>query len=143
MELHRDRHWFDDDCTRFPSTSYERDQSLWPKQVIAEYYAADTVKVVSHWTSDHTEAHSPETQLQPSSNFPIYDPSALVWVAAHSDELYRRYPNQWILVDGNTVVEHSDDPLDLMALAEKRGITVPFITRVAPPSKSHRMLYGG
>jgi len=140
MEPCRDRHWFDDDRALFPRTSYEHHQPVFPSRVIAEYCEDDTAKVASFWTAyHHAEPSSPEAQSSSLSS--VYDDSSLVWVAANCNELYKHYPNKWILVEGKAVVASSEDPQELVALADKRGIQVAFITRVVPPSKPQRMVY--
>jgi Family of unknown function (DUF5678) len=139
MEPYRDRHWFDDERTLFPRTFYEHHQPVLPSRVIAEYCEGDTAKVATFWIAYHNAESSPEPQS--SSDSSVYDDGSLVWVAANCNELYQNYPNQWILVEGKAVVASSEDPQELAALAEKRGIRVAFITRVAPPSKPQRMVY--
>lgn len=80
----------------------------------------------------------------PAASAPlIYDDGAIVWVASHSHELSARYPNQWILVEGDRVIASSIDPLELEELAQKCQIKTPFITRVAPTSQPQRMVYAG
>ena len=143
MELHRDHHWFvdDDDHLFLPRPAYEYHQTVLPSRVIAEYCGDDTTaKVAIYWIAHHhAEPSLPEAQPEPGPS--AYDDTSLIWVAANSNELYERYPNQWILVEGKAVVASSENPHELEALAEKRAIQVAFITRVAPPSKPHRMVY--
>ncbi|HEY6417631.1 MAG TPA: hypothetical protein VIX59_01400 [Candidatus Binataceae bacterium] len=72
-----------------------------------------------------------------------YDKRPTVWVAANHRELYKLYPNQWILVEGESVTAHSIDPHKVEAAAQQRGIVTAFITKVVRPSKPKRMIYAG
>jgi len=89
----------------------------------------------------HEAKFPPSTRA--GSNPLIYDDRSIVWIASNSEELYRRYPNQWILVEGDCVIASSSNPVELEDVARKHKIKTAFITRVAPTSKPQRMVYAG
>ena len=79
----------------------------------------------------------------PPASAPIaYADRSIVWVAANQEELYSNYPDQWILVEGEAVVAHATDPLELQEIADQHGITTAFMARVAPPSIPGSSIYG-
>jgi len=143
MEMHRDRHWFEDNNWAIgPRASNEPDKLLLPNKVIAEYDTGDNIKSAIYWTA-HERADMQSLEVHSIHDPFVYDPSPLVWVASNTDELYKHYPNQWILVEKNVVIGHSENPLEVAALAEQRGIEAAFITKVVASSKPTKMLYAG
>ena len=65
------------------------------------------------------------------------------WVAMNAQALYERYPDQWILVDKAQVVGSAKDPEELILLAQRRGISTPFITKASPPEIPAKAVYSG
>ncbi|HXU35982.1 MAG TPA: DUF5678 domain-containing protein [Blastocatellia bacterium] len=47
----------------------------------------------------------------------------LAWLAAHEEE----YAGQWVLLEGERLVAHGDDPLSFREIARAERIEVPFI----------------
>lgn len=47
----------------------------------------------------------------------------LAWLAAHEEE----YAGQWVLLEGDRLVAHGDDPLSFREIARAERIEVPFI----------------
>ena len=68
---------------------------------------------------------------------------SFAWVAMNAQALYERYPEQWILVDNARVIGSAQDPEELMLLAQRRGISTPFITKAAAPEIPAKAVYGG
>jgi hypothetical protein len=65
------------------------------------------------------------------------------WVAQHNDALYKQYGDHWILVDNSSVAASAPNPEELVQLAQRRGISVPFITKAGPPERPSKAIYGG
>ncbi len=60
---------------------------------------------------------------------------ALKWVDEHRKE----YDGQFVLLDGDVLLDHGTDPKKLYANARKRGIQIPFVKRV----KAEILPFGG
>ncbi|MCP3957389.1 MAG: hypothetical protein GY719_06015 [bacterium] len=48
-------------------------------------------------------------------------------------ETLQRYANQWVVLEGEEIVAHGDDPERLVEQARARGIEVPYVFYVDPP----------
>jgi uncharacterized protein DUF5678 len=71
------------------------------------------------------------------------DDGSFAWAAMNGPALYERYPEQWILVDKAKVIGSAKDPEELILLARRRGISMPFITKTAPPEIPAKAVYSG
>ncbi len=87
------------------------------------------------------DADPPSPTTQSSSSVAHYDDRSIAWVATHCEELYRDYPDEWILVEGESVIAHSADPFEVQNAAQERGITTGLMTKVTRPSTPQRMIY--
>lgn len=58
----------------------------------------------------------------------IWSPGA-TWTEDHAGEL-EQYRGEWILVDGSGVLAHGEKHADVSAVADRKGIKIPFIIRV-------------
>jgi hypothetical protein len=120
--------------------TYEHYHSrLLPNQLISEYCDDNITIAFGFLSRQNVETSLPSAQS--SSDTIPHDDRSIVWLAAAQEELYKLYPDEWILVERATVVAHSADPLELQEIAEKQGITTAFMARVAPPSKRSRSIY--
>jgi hypothetical protein len=75
----------------------------------------------------------------------IYDEAkddSLAWFASNLEILRRKYGRRWILIKDSDVLDSSDDPVELHAIAEKKGIISPYITKIPPSSTVLRTAYG-
>ena len=137
MEVYENRKWFNEvDSKVSHRQSYERHRVL-PSRVLAEYCQDDTPTMATVWVS----YHEAEVVESPPSSAVVYDDTALKWVASNSAKLYQQYPDHWILVANKNVVASSQDPNELLAIAEAKRIEAPFITRAVQPTKRKRMIY--
>jgi Family of unknown function (DUF5678) len=50
----------------------------------------------------------------------------LEWCRTHT-EVLRQFAGQWIVLEGEEIVAHRDDPLQVVAEARAKGIRVPYI----------------
>jgi len=53
------------------------------------------------------------------------------WCRTHGDVL-RRYSGEWVVVEGEEVIAHGDDPVPLVKEARERGIRSPYVFFVEP-----------
>lgn len=53
------------------------------------------------------------------------------WRRSHGD-LLRRYAGHWVVLEGEEIVSHGDDPVELVATARTRGIRSPYLFFVEP-----------
>lgn len=138
----RERHWFEDDDDDFPVRVYENRRKLvLPNKLVADYYKGDTHK---YWVFYYTAEQLPSVESEPDRLAPVestYDNSSLAWVAAKHEELYKLYPNQWILVENRAVSAHSSNLRELENTARERGLGKVFITKVVPVPKTTRLIY--
>lgn len=56
----------------------------------------------------------------------------LAWRASHEDVL-RAFAGQWVVLEGEEIVVHGKDPVQLVAEAKGKGIGVPYIFFVESP----------
>ena len=54
------------------------------------------------------------------------------WCRSHP-EILRRYAGQWLVVEGEKVVAHGDDPAQLVKQARAQGVSIPYVFYVDPP----------
>lgn len=57
----------------------------------------------------------------------------LEWRRTHQ-EVLRNFVDQWVVLEGENVVAHGEDPQQVVAEARARGIRIPYIFRVKEPS---------
>jgi hypothetical protein len=61
------------------------------------------------------------------SSIPYNDRSLeIAWLAAHEDE----YDGEWVLLEGDRLLAHGDDPLPFREIAKAEGIEIPFIIHI-------------
>ena len=101
---------------------------------------------------DHNIGKSFEFLNSPSDDLFVYvghavavsddaDDRSLSWIADHQEQLYRDYPNQWILVYGEAVLAHSHSAQDIEVAAQEYGITNALVTKIVRPTKPERTIY--
>jgi hypothetical protein len=54
------------------------------------------------------------------------------WRRTHGDVLCA-YSGQWLVLEGDQIVAHGDDPAPLVARAREQGIRSPYVFYVEPP----------
>ncbi|HLG14884.1 MAG TPA: DUF5678 domain-containing protein [Blastocatellia bacterium] len=54
----------------------------------------------------------------------------LAWLAAHREE----YAGQWVVLEGNRLVGHGDNPMPIVDKARAEGIECPFVIHVRAES---------
>ena len=54
------------------------------------------------------------------------------WRRSHQDVLLT-YADQWVVLEGEKIVAHGEDPAELVELARAKGIDVPYVFYVDPP----------
>ena len=54
------------------------------------------------------------------------------WRRTHQDVLLG-YAGQWVVLEGETIVVHGEDPAQLVKMARDAGVEVPYIFYVDPP----------
>jgi|SRR5918996_1533515 hypothetical protein len=57
----------------------------------------------------------------------------LEWRRTHREEL-RQFAGQWVVLEGEEVVSHGKDPLQVVAEARARGVRVPYVFYVGEPT---------
>jgi uncharacterized protein DUF5678 len=127
----------------YPDAEYEYHRNIASvvKMVLSEYCESITNSAVL-FLKREKRARSLPLAITPTH--PIhYDNEPTIFVATNQKELFKQFPNQWILVEGGAVIAHSIDPLKVEAVAKQRGIVTAFITKVVRPSKPKRMIYAG
>lgn len=55
------------------------------------------------------------------------------WRRTHREEL-QAFAGQWVVLDGEQIIAHGEDPARLVETAREKGIGTPYIFRVEPPS---------
>ena len=58
----------------------------------------------------------------------------LEWRRTHR-EVLRNFAGQWVVLEGEEIVTHGEDPQQLVAQARAKGIRVPYIFYVGKPTK--------
>ena len=54
------------------------------------------------------------------------------WRRSHQ-EILRGFANQWVVLEGEEIVAHGDDPARLVEQAREKGIAVPYVFYVDLP----------
>lgn len=54
------------------------------------------------------------------------------WRRAHR-EVLEGYAGQWVVLEGEEIIAHGEDPARLVEIARQRGIEVPYVFYVDPP----------
>ena len=57
----------------------------------------------------------------------------IAWRHSHRDELQRRFAGQWVVLEGEEIVAHSEDAAQAVEEARGKGIAVPFVFYVDRP----------
>lgn len=77
----------------------------------------------------------PPVQIQPSSStgglVGGYRTRELEWRRTHA-EVLRGYANEWVALEGEEIVAHGSDPMQVITEARARGIRTPYIFFVEP-----------
>lgn len=55
----------------------------------------------------------------------------LEWRCTHKDEM-RRFANEWVALEGEEIVAHGQDPLQVVQEARGRGVQTPYVFYVEP-----------
>jgi len=55
------------------------------------------------------------------------------WRRSHQNVLLHDYPGQWVVLEGEKIVAHGEDPVRLVELAREAGVEVPYVFYVDPP----------
>jgi hypothetical protein len=137
----QERHWRSEDRSIIRSTYEGRPNRILPKQILSEYCNDSITNACQFLVYASNVVESPLPATRPSSAVHYAEDRSITWVANNQEELYKHYPNEWILVEGESVVAHSANPLALQEIADKKGTTTAFMARVAPPSKPSSSAY--
>lgn len=70
---------------------------------------------------DKTLPHVRRVQLRP-----IDRTKGIDWIAQHRNE----YLGQWVILDGDRLISHGDDPQSLLKNARSAGIERPLVVRI-------------
>ena len=54
------------------------------------------------------------------------------WCGTHGDVL-SSYAEQWVVLEGEEIIAHGEDPVELVERARERGIRSPYVFYVEPP----------
>ncbi len=57
------------------------------------------------------------------------------WRRANRGFLQDRFAGQWVVLEGEEIVAHSEDPAQAVGQARAKGVAVPFVFRVEPPRR--------
>lgn len=90
------------------------------------------------WTSRNAigkDLISPQSQRRTTRDlYPVaggFRSQELEWRRTHKDEL-RRFANEWVALEGDQIVAHGQDPLQVVQEARARGIQTPYVFCVEP-----------
>jgi hypothetical protein len=72
----------------------------------------------------------------------VSDDDPLKWVTRNWENVTKRFPNQWIVVEKGGVVAHSETASDLRNQIKRLGIECPFITKTGQGPIVWRTAYG-
>lgn len=126
--------------TERPS-SYEPD-TLQPKRAARDFCGHAVKRRFAHFVALYPAELVPQEDPHQSDEPEIYDERSARWVSAHASELYALYPDEWIMLEGETVVAHATTPAELEEAAEQRGLRQAYVTLVvAPPLEGKRLIY--
>jgi hypothetical protein len=85
---------------------------------------------------EHTSTDSSTGPTEPDSSTP---PRRLRFRERENEwrrtqgEVLRAYAGQWLVLEGEEIVAHGDDPAPLVARAREHGIRSPYVFYVEPP----------
>jgi hypothetical protein len=57
----------------------------------------------------------------------------IAWRHLHQEELQRRFAGQWVVLEGEEIVAHSEDAAEAVEDARAKGVAVPFVFYVDRP----------
>lgn len=63
------------------------------------------------------------------------------WIETHADEM-RRLAGEWVVIEGDRLVAHGKNAARVFATAKRKGITVPFVFFVEPPTAEGTVHFG-
>ena len=63
------------------------------------------------------------------------------WRRSHQAYL-RRFTNQWVVLEGEEIIAHGDDPVQLVEQARKKGVARPYVFYVEPPRQERTVKIG-
>lgn len=63
------------------------------------------------------------------------------WIETHADEM-RRLAGEWVVIEGDRLVAHGKNAAPVFATAKRKGITVPFVFYVEPPTAEGTVHFG-
>ncbi len=55
------------------------------------------------------------------------------WRRSHQDVLLNDYAGQWVVLEGEVIVAHGENPEQLVEVAREAGVEVPYVFFVDPP----------
>lgn len=70
----------------------------------------------------------PRAQSKPNASCRTRE---LAWRDGHRD-LLQTLAGQWVIVEGDELVAHGQDPVALVGAARRRGIQIPYVFFVEP-----------
>ena len=60
--------------------------------------------------------------------------SEVRWLQAHAHRLQVEMPGHWIILEGEDLVAHGVDFFAALEEARRKGVEIPFVERIPPPS---------
>jgi len=76
-----------------------------------------------------TQQHSPPSHSELVA--PGHRSQELKWCQTHRESL-QAFKSQWVVLEGEQVIAHGENPVQVVAEARARGIRVPYIFYVGP-----------
>ena len=73
-----------------------------------------------------TLAEPDPAQLHPTPVASGHRSRELEWCRTHTEVLCQ-FAGQWVVLEGEEIVAHGDDPLQVVAEARAKGIQIPYI----------------
>lgn len=109
-------------------------------ELLCDFIAIPSIGgVLTAETKPGWEVHLHHTELSPAiamsrpeekavSDFSplLHRSRELEWRRTHGETL-RTFPGQWIVLEGEEIIAHGRDPVELVSEARRRGIRVPYI----------------
>lgn len=91
--------------------------------------------LISPWM---IQSHRPTTRdLRPVEGG--FRSRELEWRRTHKDEL-RRFANEWVALEGEEIVAHGKEPVQVVAEARAKGIQTPYVFYVEPRTEDVAMI---